>query len=115
MKKEELQERKEKYLEILSNATYRLSSREIADKVFICHNQVLKDLKKFGLYEMWLSLENDGTLKRREEEYQEYYFRAKYKPTYRELGEIMGLSHTQVFRDIKLLKEKYGYLEEQTC
>ena len=106
MKKEELQERKEKYLEILSNATYRLSSREIAEKVFLCHNQVLRDLKRLGLYEMWLSLENDGALKRREEEYQKYYFGVENKPTYRELGKIMGLSHTQVYRDLKILKEK---------
>lgn len=108
LKKEELQERKEKYIEILSNATYRLSSREIAEKVFICHNQVLKDLRKFGLYEMWLSLENDGALKRREALYKEYYFDAKYKPTCRELGEKLGLSHNQVAIDLRVLKAKYG-------
>lgn len=89
------------YLEILSNARYRLSSREIADKVFICHNQVLKDLKKFGLYDMWLELDNNAALKRREDLYQEYYFKAKYKPTCRELGEQIGLFHTQVAKDLK--------------
>lgn len=108
MKKEELQERKEKYIEILENAEYRLSSREIAEKVFICHNQVLKDLKKFGLYEMWQNLSDATAVKRREALYKEYYFDAKYKPTCRELGEQLGLSHNQVARDLRVLKAKYG-------
>ena len=113
---EKLQERKEMYLEILENATYRMSSREIAEKVFFSHNQVIRDLKRLGLYEMWKNLSSDdAALKRREDLYKEYYFGVKYKPTCRELGEQIGLSHTQVAKDLKLLKEKYGYLEEQTC
>ena len=110
---EKQNERRKMYLEVLENAEYRLSSREIANKVFICHTQVLRDLKKFGLYDKWLSLENNGTLKRREELYKEYYFDAKYKPTYRELGKMIGLSHTQVAKDLKILKEKMA-LETST-
>ena len=43
--------RRSMYEEILRNAYYRPSSREIADEVHVCHNQVLKDLRNLGLYD----------------------------------------------------------------
>lgn len=99
-------ERKNKYIKIIENATYRISLRDIADELYISHVQVVRDLKAFGLYEKWKSLDSSKALKLRKELYDEYYFGVKYKPTCRELGKQIGLSHTQVAKDLKILNSE---------
>ena len=99
--------RRSQYEEILENAYYRPSSREIAEEVHVCHNQVLKDLRILGLYEKWLSLDSCRSLRLREGFYEKFYFNQEVKPSFRVLGEKLGISHAQVSRDLKvLMKEK---------
>ena len=98
--------RRSQYEEILRNAYYRPSSREIADEVNVCHNQVLRDLKNLGLYDDWMALDNRRSLRLREGFYDKLYFNKETKPSLRELGERFGLSHAQVSRDLKVLQDE---------
>lgn len=102
--------RREQYIEIIESADYRVSSRDIAAQMYICHNQVIRDLKALGLFDMWIAKSGKKSLKNREEFYEEHYFNAQYKPTHAMLARKLNLTPAQVGRDIKKLKEQKGLL-----
>ena len=102
--------RKMRYLEIFKTIDHRPTTRELALRLGVSHNQVSRDIRELGLQEELNNIEIKTALHYRESFYKENYFSLPLhqRPTTREMAEELGISHNQVARDVNELSEKYG-------
>jgi DNA-binding Lrp family transcriptional regulator len=109
----ELQEKKEKYLDIFDSIDYVPTFDEIGKILNKSEEEVLKDIKELGIIRAYRLIPYYIKLRERLSIYNEFYFDAKNSIPLREIAKQLGISENQAYKDVHYLQNKLGIRKQR--
>lgn len=109
----ELQEKKEKYLDIFDSIDYVPTFDEIGKILNKSEEEVLKDIKELGIIRAYRTIPYYIKLRERLPIYNKFYFDKTKSIPVREIAIHLGISENQVYKDIHYLQNKLGIRKQR--
>lgn len=109
----ELQEKKEKYLDIFDSIDYVPTFDEIGKILNKSEEEVLKDIKELGIIRAYRTIPYYIKLRERLPIYNKLYFDIKNSIPVREIAIHLGISENQVYKDVHYLQNKLGIRKQR--